>query len=92
MLKLHKSMMAGCLLVSLVLWLLLLLFYTFPYFDSRQFLHWCLIVLLYIAINDLASLSSPTGELCSLTPSAISISQVINESDDERSACFPQVL
>lgn len=50
------------------------------------------IVLLYIAINDLAFLSNPTGELCSLTPSAISISQVINERDDERSACFPQVL
>lgn len=41
------------------------------------------IVLLYIAINDLASLSSPTGDLCSLTPSVISISQVINERDDE---------
>lgn len=49
-------------------------------------------VFLYIAINDLASLSSPTGELCSLTPSVISLSQVINERDDEHSACLPQVL
>lgn len=50
------------------------------------------IILYYRTINNFSSFSCPTGELCTLTPSAIRLSQVINERDDEHSACFPQVL
>lgn len=76
--------MAGCLFLLLVLSLLLLsgFFVRFLILIPGSFSTGVFIVLLYIPIDDLGSLPSPTGELCSLTPSAISLSQVINERDD----------
>lgn len=67
-------------------------FMYFPILFPSSFSAGAFIVLLYIAINDLVSLSSPTGDLCSLTPSVISLSQVTNERDFEHSACLSQVL